>query len=130
MKDILSGIVQGTKKGNIGPGFAYCSVGGLMNKPFRLLVVSLLFTSVGFCQSAQETTDLQHQNFETNLASGASLRLHLHDGDVRVVGTDSEKISVLGGSVNLLAQDVLSDNFDNPFPVRPRITIAELPPKS
>jgi hypothetical protein len=63
-----------------------------MNNPFRLLAVSVLFTSVGFCQSAQETTNLQHQRFETNLTSGASLRLH--QGDFRVVGSDSEKISV------------------------------------
>ncbi len=65
-----------------------------MNNPFRLLAISVLFTSVGFCQSAQETTNLQHQKFETNLTSGASLRLHLHEGDFRVVGSDSEKISV------------------------------------
>jgi hypothetical protein len=65
-----------------------------MNKPFRLIVVALLFTSVGFCQSTQESTYLQHQNFETNLASGASLRLHLHDGDFHIVGSDSQKISV------------------------------------
>jgi hypothetical protein len=65
-----------------------------MNNPFRLLAVSVLFTSVGFCQSAQEITNLQHQRFETNLTSGASLRLHLHEGDFRVVGSDSEKISV------------------------------------
>jgi hypothetical protein len=70
------------------------SVGVFMNKPFRLLVVSLLFTSVGFCQSAQESTDLRRQNFETNLASGTILRLHLHDGDFHVVASDSEKISV------------------------------------
>ena len=65
-----------------------------MNKPFRLLAVTLLFTSVGFCQTAPETTNLQHQKFETNLASGANLRLHLHDGDFCVVGSDAEKISV------------------------------------
>jgi hypothetical protein len=70
------------------------SEGLFMIKPFRLLAVSLLLTSVGFCQIAQESTNLQHQNFETNLASGARLRLHLHDGDFRVVGSDSEKISV------------------------------------
>ena len=28
------------------------------------------------------------------MASGATLRLHLHDGDFRIVGTDSEKISI------------------------------------
>jgi len=65
-----------------------------MNNLFRLLGVSLLFASVAFCQSAQETKKLQHQTFETNLASGANLRLHLHDGDFRVVGSDAEKISV------------------------------------
>jgi hypothetical protein len=65
-----------------------------MNNAFRLLAVFLLFESVAFCQTAQETTNLQHRAFETNLASGATLRLHLHDGDVRVVGSDSEKISI------------------------------------
>jgi hypothetical protein len=65
-----------------------------MNNAFRLLAVFLLFESVAFCQTAQETTNLQHRAFETNLASGATLRLHLHDGDFRVVGSDSEKISI------------------------------------
>jgi hypothetical protein len=65
-----------------------------MNNPLRLLAVAVLFTSLGFCQSAQETTNLQQQKFEANLTSGASLRLHLHEGDFRVVGSDSEKISV------------------------------------
>ncbi len=65
-----------------------------MNNVFRVLAVYLLYASVAFCQTAQETTNLQHQGFHTDLASGASLRLHLHDGDFRVVGTDSEKISI------------------------------------
>ena len=63
-------------------------------KPFRFLAVSLLLAPVAFCQTSQETSNLQHQGFETNLASGATLRLHLHDGDFRVVGSDSEKISI------------------------------------
>ncbi len=65
-----------------------------MNSAFRLLAVFLLLASVAFCQSAQETTKLQQQGFVTNLASGTTLRLHLHDGDFRVVGSDAEKISV------------------------------------
>ena len=65
-----------------------------MNKTLRLLAVFLLFESVAFCQTTQEATNLQHQGFETNLDSGANLRLHLHDGDFRVVGSDSEKISI------------------------------------
>jgi hypothetical protein len=65
-----------------------------MNLPFRLLVVFLLFASVGFCQSMQETTNLQYPKFEATLASSSKLRLHLHEGDFRVIGGDSEKISV------------------------------------
>jgi hypothetical protein len=68
--------------------------GVLMNTSFRFLAVSVLLTSVGFCQSTQETTNLQDQKFEANLTSGTSLRLRLHDGNYRVVGGDSEKISV------------------------------------
>jgi hypothetical protein len=65
-----------------------------MNRPIRLLAVSVLFTSLGLCQVEQQTAKLQQQSFETNLASGANLRLHLHDGDFRVVGSDAAKISV------------------------------------
>jgi hypothetical protein len=65
-----------------------------MTNLFRLLAVFLLFASVAFCQTSQETANLQRQGFETNLASGVSLHLHLHDGDFRVVGSDSEKISI------------------------------------
>ena len=65
-----------------------------MKNIFRLLAVCLLFAPVAFCQTAQETTSLQAQGFETGLTSGSSLRLHLHDGDFRVVGSDSEKISI------------------------------------
>jgi hypothetical protein len=65
-----------------------------MDNALRLLAVPVLFASVAFCQTAQETTKLQHQSFETNLAVGTNLRLHLHEGDFRVVGSDAEKISI------------------------------------
>jgi len=78
-----------------------------MSNPFRLLAVFLLFTSVALCQTTQETTTFQHQDFETNLASGANLRLHLHDGDFRVVGSDSQKISIHVEGKNLeLAKNI------------------------
>jgi len=35
-----------------------------------------------------------NQDFETPFSRGNSLRLRLHDGDFRVIGTDSEKISI------------------------------------
>jgi hypothetical protein len=65
-----------------------------MNNVLRFLALFLLFESVAFGQAAQETANLQNQSFETNLASGTTLRLHLHDGDFRVVGSDSDKISI------------------------------------
>ncbi len=65
-----------------------------MNHCGRLFAIPLLLASAAFCQSAQETTQLQYQSFETKLASGANLRLHLHDGDFRVVGNDDEKLSI------------------------------------
>jgi len=65
-----------------------------MNNVVRFLALFVLFAPVAFCQTAQENTNLQHQSFETSLASGTTLRLHLHDGDFRVVGSDSEKISI------------------------------------
>lgn len=65
-----------------------------MNKAFQFLAVYLLLAPLAFCQAEQKLTDLQHQDFQANLAGGANLRLHLHDGDIRVVGSDSEKISI------------------------------------
>jgi hypothetical protein len=62
-----------------------------MGNALRVAAACLLLASVGFCQ---ETSSLQHQEFETKLASGTNLRLHLHEGDFRVIGRDSEKISV------------------------------------
>jgi hypothetical protein len=65
-----------------------------MKNLFRLLPVCLLFAPVAFCQTAQEAATSQPQVYEASLPSGSSLRLHLHDGDFRVVGNDSEKISI------------------------------------
>ena len=72
-----------------------------MKNVLRLPAVLLLFASAAFCQSAQETTNLGRQAFETSLSSGTNLRLHLHIGDFRVVGTDAEKISVRVAGKNL-----------------------------
>src|ERR1700735_1731183 len=81
--------------GNLRTRFAYhIARWKPMKNLFRLLAVALLFAPVAFCQTAQETTTFQPQGYETSLASGSSLRLHLHDGDFRVVGSDSEMISI------------------------------------
>jgi hypothetical protein len=65
-----------------------------MNKVYRLTPVILLFASVAFCQDAHESGNLDQHQYETNLASGTNLRLHLHEGDFRIVGHESEKITI------------------------------------
>jgi hypothetical protein len=87
------------KQGTFVRSMRMLSVGGTMNNACRLLAVCLLFAAVAFCQTAfcqtsQESTVLSDRGFEANLASGANLRLHLHDGDFRIIGSDSERISV------------------------------------
>jgi hypothetical protein len=71
--------------------------------PFRLAVfvlATLTFANLAFGQ-ASPTANLKDQPFETNLASGTILRLHLHDGDFRIVGNDSDRISVRADGKNL-----------------------------
>jgi hypothetical protein len=93
MKDSLHGNRSVKKEGTWAALFRIIHLWGSMNNLYRILAIFLLLASVGFCQT-QETANLQDQKFETNLASGANLRLHLRNGDFRVVGSDSEKIFV------------------------------------
>jgi hypothetical protein len=72
-----------------------------MCNPFRIAAVCLIFASAGFCQAVEETASLERQDFETKVASVTNLRLHLHDGDFRVVGSDSDKISIHVDGKNL-----------------------------
>ena len=52
-------------------------------------------------QSPQVVTHLQNHAYETDLASGTALRLHFHDGDFRVVGSDSAKIFIHAEGKNI-----------------------------
>jgi hypothetical protein len=65
-----------------------------MGNALRIAAVCLLLASLGFCQAVKETSSLEHQDFETKIALGTNVRLHLHDGNFRVVGSDSDKISI------------------------------------
>jgi len=85
---------ENKKRGTLLRIFRIIGWGISMSSPFRFLAAFLLFASAAFCQAAPETANLQHQDFEVNLPSGANLRLHLRNGDFRVVGSDSQKISV------------------------------------
>lgn len=75
-------------------------------KCHRLLAVSALL-AVGFaCTSwAQENKKSaarpEDHLFQSTMRSGATLRLHLRDGDFKIVGTDSDKLTVRAQGKNL-----------------------------
>jgi Putative adhesin len=65
----------------------------------RWLVVTLVASCYGFVNAASagtnvETATLNGQPFHTDLARIANLRLHLHDGDFRIVGSDSDEVTI------------------------------------
>lgn len=59
---------------------------------FSILAIGLATTS--WSQTLEKTVNLTKQVYETNLANGATLRLHLHDGDFRVVGADTDVLTI------------------------------------
>jgi hypothetical protein len=74
-------------------------------KSTRVLLALTLF-AIGFApnawtQTVPRTVNLTDEIFETPLASGATLRLHLHDGDFRVVGADTDMLTVRAEGKNL-----------------------------
>ena len=101
-----------------------------MNRTHRLLCAFALLpiglASSAWTQTNEKTVNLKDQIFETNRASGATLRLHLRDGDVRVVGADTDVVSIraegkkLGEARKVKIQEVRDgDNLD--------LTLSHLP---
>ncbi len=60
----------------------------------RLTLGLLVLALPSLCQNAAEVTHLRDQPFQTRLASGATLRLRLHDGNFRILGDSGDKLSV------------------------------------
>lgn len=69
-----------------------------MSIPGRLLAFAMLVATCGFVYGASaptsETSTLDGHPFQTELAKIATVRLHLHDGDFRIVGSDSDEIEI------------------------------------
>jgi hypothetical protein len=59
-----------------------------------LLACALGLTSVCLAQTKIEANDLVHHPFSADFASGGRLKLKVRSGDVRILGTEDEKISV------------------------------------
>ena len=65
----------------------------------RWLVITLLASCCGFASAASaganvETATLNGQPFQTDLTRIANLRLHLQDGDFRIVGSESDEVTI------------------------------------
>ncbi len=66
-----------------------------MSLAIRSLTLSLLLSCCGFASAGStETVALDGQPFQADLTRIAAVRLHLKDGSFRVVGGDSDEISI------------------------------------
>ena len=65
----------------------------------RWFAIALLVSGCGLTPAASnraeaETVNLDGQAFRTDLSKISTLRLHLRDGDFRIVGSDSDEITI------------------------------------
>ena len=71
-----------------------------------------VLTSPGIVQAAPEAADIVNHPFSAEFASGGKLRVHVRSGEVRILGTDQQTVSVeLSGRKALEARD-LKVRFD------------------
>ena len=68
-----------------------------------VLSAALLAPAAGLAQRWVEATDIANHPFSTDFAAGGRLELSSRSGEVRIVGTDEEKISIEIGGRNARA---------------------------
>jgi len=67
----------------------------------------LLLALSGFAQSKVQIDDLSHHAFETDFPSGGNLSLRLRSAEIRIVGTDDNKVDVhVGGTEGRRATNI------------------------
>jgi hypothetical protein len=72
-----------------------------------LLACAALLAAVCIAQTKLEATDIANHPFSKEFASGSTLRLRVRSGDIHVIGTDQNKISVeLSGKKAYDARDL------------------------
>jgi len=83
-----------------------------MRKPTLLLLCCSLLPLAAPAQTTNiKNAPLQNRAFETDLPTGSTLRLHLHEGDFRIEGSDSEKISIHVSGKNIDQSDQIKINL-------------------
>jgi hypothetical protein len=65
-----------------------------MKATLLFAVAIALYPGLGFSQSKIEVSDLERHPFTIDFASGSQLRVQLRSGDIRIVGSDANKITV------------------------------------
>ena len=66
-----------------------------MRNVIRFLSLAVLFAPLAIAQSKKiEATNLQDHPFKIDYPSGSQLSLHLRSGDIRVIGSSDNRISV------------------------------------
>src|SRR5215831_5267536 len=67
-----------------------------MNSAARWLAIGLLVSSCGFLHAASTRSEVETLDgpFEADLSRISNLRLHLRDGDFRIVGSDASDITI------------------------------------
>ena len=72
-----------------------------MSVSWRWLSVGLLLFCGALAYAAStETTTVEGNSFQSDLSRITTLRLHLHDGDFRIVGVDSDDITIRADGKN------------------------------
>lgn len=65
-----------------------------MRLSIRLVAALVLLDAPALAQKKTEITETGKPHFEAELPSGAALRLHIRSGEIRIVGSDENKIVV------------------------------------
>jgi len=66
----------------------------------------LLFTGLGRAQNRVDATAVGQDNFDADFPSGGQLRLHIRSSDLRIIGSDENKIKIRYWGKNAAARDV------------------------
>ncbi len=65
-----------------------------MRSPFFLAALLALFTISAAAQTKLDVSDIQNHPFTADFHSGGRLRMYLRSGDFRIIGGDSDKLTV------------------------------------
>src|SRR3974390_2679387 len=78
--------------------FEECAKGDPMTNAGRWIAIALLVSCCGLTHAASTRTELGtvglDGQLQTDLSRITNLRLHLRDGDFRIVGSDSSEITI------------------------------------